>query len=115
MAKNAILLYKEGAIMAVLKDGKTENLTIRVDPDFKKRVEAVRQQYFARIPMNIFLEMMVEVGMEVEEQFAALKKEMIADVAKKQPSLFTAGQLVQEHAKKSGKGEGLMGDREAAA
>jgi hypothetical protein len=42
--------------------------------------------------MNIFLEMMVEVGMEVEEQFAALKKEMIADVAKKQPNLFISGQ-----------------------
>jgi hypothetical protein len=75
--------------MAVLKDGKTENLTIKVEPDFKKRAEAVRQKYFNRIPMNIFLEIMVEVGMEVEEQFAALKKEMIADVAKKQPHLFS--------------------------
>lgn len=69
--------------MAVLKDGKTENLTIRVDPGFKERAEAVRQKYFSRIPMNIFLEMMVEVGIEVEERFAALKKEMIADMAKK--------------------------------
>jgi hypothetical protein len=78
--------------MAVLKDGKTENLTIRVDPDFKERVEEVRQKYFARIPMNIFLEMMVEVGLEVEEQFAALKKEMIADVANKKPGVFMSGQ-----------------------
>ena len=78
--------------MAVLKDGKTVNLTIRVDPDFKKRAEAVRQKYFNRIPMNIFLEMMVEVGMEVEEQFATVKKEMIADVAKKYGPLFNTGQ-----------------------
>ena len=86
--------------MAILKDGKTENLPIKVEPDFKKRAEAVRQKYFRRIPMNIFLEMMVEVGMEVEEQFAALKKEMIADVAKKQPNLLIAG---EQSAKKSGK------------
>ena len=78
--------------MAVLKDGKTENLTIKVEPDFKKRAEAVRQKYFNRIPMNIFLEMMVEVGMEVEEQFAALKKEMIAEEAKKRRDMFISGQ-----------------------
>ena len=82
--------------MAVLKDGKTVNLTIRVDPDFKKRAEAVRQKYFNRIPMNIFLEMMVEVGMEVEEQFATLKKEMIADVAKKHSHLFNTGQHIAQ-------------------
>ncbi|GHV95041.1 hypothetical protein AGMMS50293_13610 [Spirochaetia bacterium] len=87
--------------MAILKDGKTENLTIKVEPDFKKRAEAVRQKYFNRIPMNIFLEMMVEVGIEVEEQFAALKKEMIAEVAKKQPNLFITG---EQSAKKGGKG-----------
>jgi hypothetical protein len=75
--------------MAVLKDGKTENLTIRVEPDFKKRVEAVRQRYFNRIPMNIFLEMMIEVGIEVEEKFAAQKKEMITEFAKKKPDIFT--------------------------
>jgi hypothetical protein len=74
--------------MAVLKDGKTENLTIRVEPDFKKRVEAVRQRYFNRIPMNIFLEMMIEVGIELEEKFAAQKKVMIADFANKMPDLF---------------------------
>jgi hypothetical protein len=88
--------------MAVLKDGKTENLTIRVDPGFKERAEAVRQAYFARIPMNIFLEMMVEVGMEVEEQFAALKKEMIAEEARKQRDLFTSGRSAPEP-KKGGK------------
>jgi hypothetical protein len=82
--------------MAVLKDGKTENLTIRVDPDFKKRVEAVRQKYFIRIPMNIFLEMMVEVGIEVEEQFAILKKEMIAKEAKKRRDIFTSEQKTEE-------------------
>jgi hypothetical protein len=75
--------------MAVLKDGKTENLTIRVDPDFKDRAEAVRQKYFNRIPMNIFLEMMVEIGMEVEEQFAELKKQMISDVARKKGTSFS--------------------------
>jgi hypothetical protein len=89
--------------MAVLKDGKTENITIKVEPDFKKRAEAVRQKYFVRIPMNIFLEMMVEVGMEVEEQFAALKQEMIAEVAKKQPHFFASG---QENTKKNGKDKG---------
>jgi hypothetical protein len=68
--------------MAVLKDGKTENLTIRVEPDFRKRVEAVRQKYFNRIPLNVFLEMMVEVGMEVEEQFAVLKKELFTEMVK---------------------------------
>jgi hypothetical protein len=76
--------------MAVLKDGKTENLTIRVEPDFKKRVDAVRQRYFNRIPMNIFLEMMIEVGIEVEEKFAAQKKEMITEFATKKPDLFTS-------------------------
>jgi hypothetical protein len=81
--------------MAVLKDGKTENITIRVDPDFKKRVEAVRQKYFIRIPMNIFLEMMIEVGIEVEEQFAILKKEMIAKEAKKRRDLFSSEQKTE--------------------
>ena len=83
--------------MAVLKDGKTLNLTIRVDPDFKKRAEMVRQKYFNRIPMNIFLEMMVEVGMEVEEQFAVFKKEIIADFAKKKQSQFITGKQNIKH------------------
>jgi hypothetical protein len=74
--------------MAILKDGKTENLTIKVEPDFKKRVEAVRQKYFNRIPMNIFLEMMVEVGMEVEEQFAALKQELFHEESEKRRDLL---------------------------
>ncbi|GHT55159.1 hypothetical protein FACS1894109_01160 [Spirochaetia bacterium] len=74
--------------MAILKGGKTENLTIRVEPDFKKRVEAVRQKYFNRIPMNVFLEMMVEVGMDVEEQFAALKQEMLSDEAQKRRDIL---------------------------
>jgi hypothetical protein len=78
--------------MAILKDGKTENITIKIEPDFKARAEAVRQKYFNRIPMNIFLEMMVEVGIEVEEQFAELKKDMIADMAKKKRDLFLSGQ-----------------------
>lgn len=78
--------------MAILKDGKTENITIKVEPDFKERAEAVRQKYFNRIPMNIFLEMMVEVGIGVEEQFAELKKEMIADIAKKKRDDFLSGQ-----------------------
>jgi hypothetical protein len=38
--------------------------------------------------MNIFLEMMVEIGMEVEEQFAELKKQMISEVAKKKRHQF---------------------------
>jgi hypothetical protein len=78
--------------MAMLKEGKTENITIKVAPDFKERAEAVRQKYFNRIPMNIFLEMMVEVGIEVEEQFAELKKIMIADIAKKKRDLFLSGE-----------------------
>jgi hypothetical protein len=69
--------------MAVLKDGKTENLTIRVDPDFKDRAETLRQKYFSRVPMNIFLEMMIEVGMDVEEQFAKLRKDMLSEVVQK--------------------------------
>ena len=85
--------------MAVLKDGKTVNLTIRVDPDFKKRAEAVRQKYFNRIPMNIFLEMMVEVGMEVEEQFVSMKREMIADVAKKKQSQFISASSGKQNLK----------------
>jgi hypothetical protein len=78
--------------MAILKDGKTENLTIKVEPDFKKRVETVRQQYFNRIPMNIFLEMMIEVGMEVEEQFAALKKELFTEMIKNKYDILAAYQ-----------------------
>ena len=78
--------------MAILKDGKTENLTIKVEPDLRERVEAVRQKYFNRIPMNVFLEMMIEAGIEVEEQFAELKKEMAADMAKKKRDLFVSNQ-----------------------
>jgi hypothetical protein len=78
--------------MAILKDGKTENLTIRVEPDFRKRVEAVRQKYFNRIPMNIFLEMMIEVGMEVEEQFAVLKKELFTEMVKNKYDILVSCQ-----------------------
>ncbi|MDR3341719.1 MAG: hypothetical protein LBT14_02835, partial [Treponema sp.] len=78
--------------MAILKDGKTENLTIRVDPDLKERAEAIRQKYFNRIPMNIFLEMMIEVGMDVEEQLGALKKELISELAKNRTDLSISGQ-----------------------
>jgi hypothetical protein len=78
--------------MAMLKDGKTENLTIRVEPDFKKRVEAVRQAYFNRIPMNVFLEMMIEVGMEVEEQFAALKQELFTEIVKNKYDILVSRQ-----------------------
>ncbi|GHV89848.1 hypothetical protein AGMMS50268_03510 [Spirochaetia bacterium] len=85
--------------MAILKDGKTENLTIRVEPDFKKRVEAVRQKYFNRIPMNVFLEMMVEVGMDVEEQFAVLKKELFTEMVKNKYDVLVSH---QETAKKNG-------------
>jgi hypothetical protein len=38
--------------MATLKDGKTENITIRVEADLKKRVESVRKMYHKRIPLN---------------------------------------------------------------
>ncbi|GHV81854.1 hypothetical protein AGMMS49991_04120 [Spirochaetia bacterium] len=78
--------------MAILKDGKTENLTIRVEPDFRKRVEAVRQEYFPRIPMNVFLEMMIEVGMEVEEQFAVLKKELFTEMVKNKYDILVSHQ-----------------------
>jgi hypothetical protein len=78
--------------MAILKDGKTENLTIHVEPDFRKRVETVRQKYFNRIPMNVFLEMMIEVGMEVEEQFAVLKKELFTEMVKNKYENLVSGQ-----------------------
>ena len=47
--------------------GKTDNLTIRVDPDLKKKAELIRSKYFKRLPMNIFLELMIEYGMDVQE------------------------------------------------
>jgi hypothetical protein len=53
--------------MKVSKDGKTENITIKVEKDLKNKAEELRQQHFKRIPMNLFLEMMIEKGMEFEE------------------------------------------------
>jgi hypothetical protein len=47
---------------------KTDNLTIRVDPDLKERAERLRKKYFKRIPLNIFLEIMLEYGMDVQER-----------------------------------------------
>lgn len=64
--------------MPKLKDGKTENITIRIEVDLKTKAETLRQKYFKRVPMNIFLEMMIERGMEFEE-FCRKKEKTILE------------------------------------
>ncbi|MHB9292496.1 hypothetical protein Holit_01594 [Hollandina sp. SP2] len=71
--------------MAKLKDGKTENLTIRVEADLKARAESIRQKYFKRVPMNIFLEMMIEKGLEFEEFLREREKDALEEFVGRMP------------------------------
>ena len=56
--------------------GKTDNLTIRVEPDLKKRAEFLREKFYKRVPLNIFLEIMLEYGMDVLEKMGKFEHEM---------------------------------------
>ena len=59
--------------MAKLKDGKTENITIRVTEDLRKRAEMLWKKDYMEIPFNSFLGYLVGKGADEEEYIACYR------------------------------------------
>ena len=56
--------------------GKTDNLTIRIEPDLKEKAELLRNKYYKRVPMNVFLEIMLEYGMDLQEKIGEYERDL---------------------------------------
>jgi hypothetical protein len=76
--------------------GKTDNLTIRIEPDLKKRAELLRAKHFKRVPMNIFLEMMLEYGMDVQEGIAKYEQQVYSNAVKDRVHLYAEDKKHEE-------------------
>jgi hypothetical protein len=53
----------------IAKDGKSENITIRVTPELKARAEGVWREKYQALPFNTFLGQMIHVGIEEEKMW----------------------------------------------
>jgi hypothetical protein len=60
--------------LKVSKDGKSENITIRVTADLKKRAEEIWKIMYSALPFNTFLGQMVDVGLKEEKMWLDIKE-----------------------------------------
>jgi hypothetical protein len=65
---------KKEAILKVSKDGKSENITIRVTEDLKKRAEELWKTLYSALPFNTFLGQMIDVGLKEEKMWLEIKE-----------------------------------------
>jgi hypothetical protein len=56
------------------KDGKSENITIRVTKDLKERAEEIWKIAYSALPFNTFLGQMVDVGLKEEKMWLEIKE-----------------------------------------
>jgi len=50
----------------ILKDGKTQNITIRVTEELRQKVQELHEKHYPDIPFNAFLGHLVRKGLEKE-------------------------------------------------
>jgi len=57
-----------------LKDGKTQNITIRVTEELRQKAEVLWKKYYYEIPFNSFLGYLVSKGADEEEYIARYRE-----------------------------------------